>query len=221
MRIGIFGTGMVGEALASKCVARGHEVMMGSRSATGEAVRKWVEAAGEGAKAGSFQEAAAFGDLLFSCLRGDIALETVSAIDPAALAGKILIDVSNPLVAIEGEAFPSLKYGVDDSLGERIQAAFPETFVVKALNTLNCDVMVDPGRVAGAHNLFIAGNNDQAKVSVIGFLADNFGWPRDNVIDLGGISSARATELLMPLWMRLWQSAGHADFNWHIQGYRK
>ncbi len=221
MRIGVLGTGMVGEAIAGKCVARGHQVMMGSRSAAGEGVRNWVTAAGKGARAGTFAEAASFGEMVFSCLRGDIALETVSAIDAAALSGKILVDVSNPLVPVEGEAFPSLKYGVDSSLGERIQAAFPETLVVKALNTLNCNVMVDPGRVAGAHDLFIAGNSNAAKKMVGDFLTDNFGWPPGSAIDLGDITNARATELLMPLWMRLWQSAGHADFNWRIQGYRK
>ncbi|MDQ8755222.1 NAD(P)-binding domain-containing protein [Sphingosinicella sp. LHD-64] len=218
MRIGILGTGMVGEALAGKCVERGHEVMMGSRSANSESVTRWAERSG--GRAGAFAEAARFGEMVFSCLNGARALETLQVIDAEAVAGKIVIDVSNPLVPLAGSALPSLKYGVDNSLGEQVQAALPGARVVKALNTLNCQVMVDPGRVPGMHHLFIAGNDPDAKTEVAGFLEREFGWSADRIIDVGDITSARATELLMPLWMRLWQAAGHADFNWHIAGYR-
>jgi predicted dinucleotide-binding enzyme len=219
MRIGILGTGMVGEALAGKCIERGHEVMMGSRSATSEAVSRWAEASG--GQAGTFEQAARFGELVFSCLNGAIALETLQSLDPDALAGKILVDVSNPLVPLEGSPFPSMKYGVDNSLGEQVQAALPATRIVKALNTMNCQVMIDPARAPGPHHLFIAGDDDGAKAAVVEFLCGNFSWSADRVIDIGGIVSARATELLMPLWMRLWQAAGHADFNWHVAGYRQ
>ena len=218
MRIGILGTGMVGEALADKCVERGHDVMMGSRSASGDSVTRWAQASG--GRAGTFEEAAAFGDLVISCLNGAIALETIQAIEPAALAGKILIDVSNPLVPLEGSTYPTLKYGTDNSLGEELQAALPETRVVKALNTLNCKVMVEPTRAPGDHHLFIAGNDAEAKAEVVAFLSDNFGWTPVRAIDVGGIDGARATELLMPLWMRLWAAAGHTDYNWLIAGFR-
>jgi predicted dinucleotide-binding enzyme len=104
-----------------------------------------------------------------------------------------------------------------DSLGERIQKAFPSTRVVKALNTVNCDIMIEPSRVPGDHNLFICGNDTAAKQEVTKHLSEWFGWKPQNIIDLGDITAARGTEMMMPLWMRLFQGViGHPYFNYHI-----
>ena len=104
-----------------------------------------------------------------------------------------------------------------DSLGERIQKAFPSTRVVKGLNTVNCEVMVNPSLVPGDHNLFICGNDAPAKKEVIDHLSAWFGWKPENIIDLGDITAARGTEMMMPLWMRLFQGViGHPHFNYQI-----
>jgi len=132
----------------------------------------------------------------------------------AALAGKVLIDVSNPLDFSRGMP-PTLDPVNTDSLGEQIQRAFPATRVVKALNTMNCQVMVDPGRVPGEHNVFLCGDDAAAKAAAAELIA-SFGWPAGSVIDLGDISAARGTEMLLPLWLRLMGSFGHADFNFHV-----
>jgi hypothetical protein len=107
---------------------------------------------------------------------------------------------------------PRLAFCNDESLGERIQAAFPEARVVKALNTMNCQVMVDPARVPGDHAVFVCGDDEDAKRQVAELLA-SFGWPQDRIIDLGGISSARGTEMYLPLWLRLRGRLGIGDFN--------
>ena len=131
-----------------------------------------------------------------------------------ALAGKVLIDVSNPLDYSRGMP-PTLDPVNTDSLGEQIQRAFPAALVVKALNTMSCQVMVDPGRVPGAHNAFLCGNDDTAKAAAAELIT-SFGWPAGSLIDLGDLSAARGTEMLLALWLRLMGSFGHADFNFHI-----
>ena len=104
-----------------------------------------------------------------------------------------------------------------DSFGERIQRVFPQTRVVKCLNTVNCEIMVEPARVPDDHNLFICGNDAAAKKEVIEYLSGWFGWKGENIIDLGDITAARGTEMMMPLWMRLFQGViGHPHFNWQI-----
>lgn len=210
MKLGIFGTGMVGETIGSKLVALGHEVMMGSRSATNEKAAAWVNKAGAGARQGTFAEAAAFGELLFNCTHGTASVEVLRAAGEHNLGQKILIDVSNPLEFVPGKG-PQLVFGLDDSLGERLQAAFPALRVVKTLNTVNCAVMVDPSRVPGEHTLFLCGDDAAAKAEVRSFLEQNFGW-RD-LIDLGGIQAARATEGMMPIWLKLWGALKTLDFN--------
>jgi 8-hydroxy-5-deazaflavin:NADPH oxidoreductase len=132
------------------------------------------------------------------------------------LRNKILIDVSNPL-QFNQDGSMILGFSNTDSLGEQIQHAFPFTRVVKALNTVNCEIMVNPSRVPGDHNLFICGNEANAKKEVAKYLNEWFGWKIDNIIDVGDITTARGTEMMMPLWMRLFQGViGHPHFNWHI-----
>jgi 8-hydroxy-5-deazaflavin:NADPH oxidoreductase len=216
MKIAVLGTGMVGNALGTELVQRGHEVTMGSRSANNEAAQKWAASLGERARTATFRDAAVFGDVIVSCTGGMHSMEALKSVGAEALNEKILIDVSNPLQQ-DKDGSIVLGFCNTDSLGERIQRAFPRTQVVKALNTVNCDIMIEPSRVPGDHNLFICGNDAAAKKQVTQHLSDWFGWKPDNIIDVGDITAARGTEMMMPLWMRLFQSViGHPHFNWQI-----
>jgi len=127
------------------------------------------------------------------------------------LAGKILIDVANPLDFSQGMP-PSLLVANTDSLGDQIQRAFPDTRVVKALNTINCNVMVDPARVPGEHDVFLAGDDEEAKTTVRELL-QSFGWTAERIIDLGDIAAARGTEMYLVLWLRLMGALQTGDFN--------
>jgi predicted dinucleotide-binding enzyme len=140
-----------------------------------------------------------------------VSLEALGAAGADNVAGKTLVDVSNPLDFSQGMP-PTLSVCNDDSIGEQIQRAFPEAKVVKALNTVNAAVMVNPELVPGEHELFICGNDDGAKSQVIELL-ESFGWPADRVLDLGDISGARATEMYLPLWLRLMGATGGPNFN--------
>ena len=216
MKIAILGTGMVGNALGTKLVQKGHEVTMGSRDAKNESAQKWASSLGHLAHLGTFREAAAFGEIVISCTGGTHSMEALGTVGAEPLRNKILIDVSNPLQQNKDGSM-ILGFCNTDSLSEQIQRAFPFTRVVKALNTVNCDIMVEPSRVPGDHNLFICGNDANAKKEVSKHLNDWFGWKIDNIIDVGDITAARGTEMMMPLWMRLFQGAiGHPHFNWHI-----
>jgi predicted dinucleotide-binding enzyme len=216
MKIGILGTGMVGNALGTKLVQVGNEVTMGSRSAKNESAQNWADSLGERAHAATFRDAAVFGEIVISCTGGIHSMAALESVGADPIRGKILIDVSNPL---QQNKDGSMILGIcnTESLGERIQRAFPQTRVVKALNTVNCDIMIEPSRVPGDHNLFICGNDPDAKKQVTQYLSDWFGWKQQNIIDVGDITTARGTEMMMPLWMRLFQGVvGHPHFNYHI-----
>jgi predicted dinucleotide-binding enzyme len=216
MKIGILGTGMVGNALGTKLVQIGHEVTMGSRSAKNESAQTWAASLGERAHAATFRDAAAFGEIVISCTGGMHSMEALESVGAEPLRNKILIDVSNPLQQ-DKDGSVILGFCNTESLGERIHRAFPQTRVVKALNTVNCDIMIEPSRVPGDHNLFICGNDATAKKEVTKYLSNWFGWEPQNVVDLGDITAARGTEMMMPLWMRLFQGViGHPHFNWQI-----
>jgi predicted dinucleotide-binding enzyme len=215
MKVGVLGTGSVGKAIASKLIELGHEVTMGSRSPAGEALGEWVDGAGERGSGGSFADAAAAGELLFNCTAGGASLEALAAAGAGNLAGKTLVDVANPLDFSRGMP-PVLTVCNDDSLGERIQAAFPEANVVKALNTVNAAIMVAPDSVPGAHNIFVCGDDEGAKGETVEML-ESFGWPREAVINLGGISAARGTEMYLPLWLRLMGTLGGPRFNIEVR----
>ncbi len=211
MRLGVLGTGMVGQTIGSRLIELGHQVKMGSREAGSEKATGWVEEAGEGATEGTFTDAAAFGEVLFNCTLGIASVDVLRAAGAENLERKLLIDVSNPLDFSDGFP-PTLAICNDDSLGEQIQAAFPEARVVKALNTMNCEVMVEPSRVAGSHNVFVCGNDDGAKAEMAMILGE-FGWPADSIMDLGDITAARGVEMYLPLWLRLYGAVGSGDFN--------
>jgi predicted dinucleotide-binding enzyme len=214
MKIGILGTGMVGETLGTALTARGHDVLMGSRTAGNPKAVAWTEKAGAKASQGTFADAGAFGELVFNCTSGGGAVAAATAAGAGNLAGKILIDTTNPLDFSKGMP-PTLFFRGDDSLGEQVQQALPETRVVKALNTINAHVMTEPTRVAGgAHDLLIAGNDAGAKARVKELLGEWFGWTR--VVDLGDITGARATEHYLLLWLRLWGALGTPDFSLQI-----
>jgi predicted dinucleotide-binding enzyme len=199
----------VGAAIAGKLAALGHDVKMGSRKAGNEKAVAWAKSAGAKASEGSFADAAAFGELVVHCTSGAAALDALRAAGTANLAGKVLVDIANPLDFSKGMP-PSLSTGSTDSLGEQIQRAFPEAKVVKTLNTVNCNVMVDPGRLSEPGEVFVSGNDAAAKTQV-GELLKSFGWK--SVTDLGDITSARATEHYLLLWLRLMGTLGTVDFN--------
>jgi predicted dinucleotide-binding enzyme len=211
VKIGVLGTGMVGRTIATKLVELDHEVMMGSRSADNETAAGWVATAGAGASQGTFADAAALGELVVNCTAGAASLDALAAAGAENLAGKTLLDVANSLDFSQGRP-PALGVCNTDSLGEQIQRAFPAARVVKALNTMNCEVMVEPARVPGEHDVFVCGDDDDAKARVTRLL-ESFGWPAERIVDLGGISSARGTEMYVALWVRLAGTLGTGHFN--------
>lgn len=211
MRIGVLGTGVVGQTVASKLVEVGHEVMMGSRQAGGENATAWVAAAGEGTSEGTFADAAGFGELVVNATKGESVLEALEAAGESNLAGKALWDISNPLDFSQGFP-PSLTVANTDSLGESIQRAHPEAKVVKALNTVTASVMVDPSALGESSNLFVCGDDAQAKAQVIEIL-ETFGWLSGDILDLGDISAARGTEAYLLLWVLLMGALDGPKFN--------
>jgi 8-hydroxy-5-deazaflavin:NADPH oxidoreductase len=210
MKLGVLGTGTVGTRIATKLVDLGHEVRMGSRQAGNEKAVTWAESAGERASEGSFDDAAVFGEVVFNCTAGEGSVAAVSAAKQN-LAGKLLIDVSNPLDFSAGPP-PAIGATDHDSVGERIQRAVPEARVVKSLNTVNNNVMVDPARIPGDHVVFVCGDDPEAKREATELLGQ-FGWPEDRVIDLGDISAARGPEMYVGLWVRLMRPLDTTQFN--------
>ena len=213
MKIGILGTGIVGKTIGTKLVQLGHDVKMGSRTANNEKASEWVKASGANASQGTFAEAAAFGELLFNCTSGMVSLEALKIAGASNMNGKILIDISNPLDFSKGMP-PTLSVCNSDSLGEQIQRAYPQVKVVKTLNTLNCNIMVNPSLVPGSHDIFVSGNDAGAKAKVIDILKSWFGWK--TVIDIGDITTARGTEMLLPIWIRLMGTFQTPNFNFKI-----
>jgi predicted dinucleotide-binding enzyme len=196
----VLGTGVVGRTIVGKLRELGHDVLVGSRSAGDDAV--------------PFADAAAHGELVFNCTNGNASLEALNAAGSENLAGKVLVDVANVIDASRGRPFV-IGVSRDDSLGEQIQRAFPETRVVKALNTMNASVMVDPSLVPGEHDLFVCGNDEGAKAQVVE-LVESFGWPAERIVDLGDITAARGQELYLALWLSLMSAVDGAAFNIHV-----
>lgn len=213
MKIGILGTGVVGQTIGTKLVSLGHDVKMGARAAANEKAEKWVKDNGARATHGAFADAAAFGEIVFNCTSGMASLDALRQAGARNLDGKILIDVANPLDFSKGMP-PSLSVCNTDSLGEQIQREFPGARVVKTLNTMNTNVMVDPRLVPGDSDVFLSGNDAAAKAKVTEILKSWFGWR--SVIDLGDITSARGTEMLLPIWLRLWGTFKTPNINFHI-----
>lgn len=209
MRIAVLGTGLVGRTIATGLVAAGHEVRLGSRTPDNAAASAWAREVGEGATHGTFADAAAFADLVFHAAKGEHALAVLHAAGADNLAGKVLVDVANPLSFVGG----SLRLTVcnDDSLAETIQRAHPEARVVKSLNTVNAGLMTDPGQLPEPTVVFVAGDDPAARAEVADLLRTAFGW--QEVLDLGALDAARALEMWLPLWLKLMQAQGTPAFN--------
>ena len=209
MKVGILGSGMVGQAIGSKAVELGHLVMLGTRDVT--KLQDWRRQAGGNARVGSFAETAAHGEILFNATKGSGSLQALSMAGEANLNGKILVDTANPLDFSKGTP-PSLSVCNTDSLGEQIQRAFPKLKVVKTLNTIIASLMVNPRQLAdGEHHIFVSGNDDEAKAQVVNLLSTWFGWKY--IIDLGDITTARGTEMYLLIKLRLWDALGTGMFN--------
>lgn len=222
MRIAVLGTGVVGCTLADRLDGLGHGVVMGTRDPErtlgrtepdargGAAFPDWLRAHPQISLA-SFQDAAEKGDLIVVATRGAVTLEALAAVSPEALGNKVVLDTSLPLVRHDPLP-PTLSIGGEDSLAERVQAAFPQARVVKSLTTMAAALMVDPGRVPGDHVVFLSGDDTDARNDV-GALLRQFGWREDSIIDLGELRTARATEQYSLLLFELARTFGSFDFN--------
>jgi 8-hydroxy-5-deazaflavin:NADPH oxidoreductase len=220
MKIGMIGGGGVAQALAGKLIEKGHDVVIGIRSTEDAELTKersmalplarWM--AETGGRVATMAEAAAHGEIVFNVTAGQASLAALSAAGAENLAGKVLIDVANPLDFSRGmPPFLAPELSVTTSLGEEIQKAFPETHVVKAFNTVSNRIMIEPTLIAGGHDLLIAGNSAEAKATVAALAREAFGWT--SIRDLGDIVGARATEHLLPLWVRMWMLGGNPLIN--------
>ena len=214
MKVGILGTGMVGNSIGSKLVQLGHEVKMGSRTSDNIKATKWVKNNGTTASQGTFADATSFGEIIFNCTGGGVSLDVLKMAGNENLRGKILVDIANPLDFSKGmppSLFPDLCNTT--SVGEEIQKTFPDVKVVKTLNTVNCLIMVNPSMLSGDHDMFICGNNEEAKSNVKDILT-SFGWV--SIFDLGNISGARGMEMILPLWVRLYGTFQSPNFNFKV-----
>jgi len=210
--VGVLGTGIVGQTFAARLASLGVDALVGARSADSASLAPFADL---DVRTGSFADAAEHADLLVNATNGVNSLAVLESIGAQTLAGKTVLDLSNELVPSDhGFAVPTAS--VENSVGRRLQEAFPETFVVKSLNTMNCTVMVDPSIVPGDHVVFLSGDDEGAKDRVRAFLA-MFGWRPEQMIDLGGIDSAAGPEMMMKVWMLVSQTRGwDSRFNWAI-----
>jgi predicted dinucleotide-binding enzyme len=196
MRIGVLGSGSVGQVLGAGFLKHGHEAMLGTRDPKKKDVEDWVRAT-PGAKAGTFEEAARFGEVIVLAALGRAVESIVELAGPANFSGKTVIDATNP-IADEPPVNGVLKYttGPNESLGERIQAKLPAAHVVKAFNSVGNALMINPHFSQGVPTMFLGGDSAEAKAQVSG-IAEQFGW---EPYDCGSIVSARAIEPLCILW---------------------
>ncbi|HET9137175.1 MAG TPA: NAD(P)-binding domain-containing protein [Candidatus Kapabacteria bacterium] len=210
MNIGVFGTGMVGNVIGSKLISLGHNVKMGSRTADNEKATAWAASQGPNASNGTYADAAAFGELIFNCTNGMGSMEAFKQAGAANVCRKLVVDISNPLDFSKGMP-PSLSVCNTDSLAEQLQREFPEAKFVKTLNTVNCNIMVNPALLAGDHDMMLCGNDTDAKATVKDILTNWFGWK--TIHDLGDLTGARGMEMWLPLWLRFMMTTGTANFN--------
>ncbi|MDF2701909.1 MAG: oxidoreductase, coenzyme F420-dependent [Rubrobacteraceae bacterium] len=224
MRFGILGTGVVGKTIAARLAGLGHEVMIGTRDPEETMSRTEPDRYGnppfsawheEHPKVGlgTFAEAAAHGETVVNATAGAVSLEALEQAGGDNLSGKVLMDISNPLDFSRGMP-PTLLVSNTDSLGEQIQRRFPEAKVVKTLHTMNAQLMVDPAQLGGGdHTVFVGGDDAEAKATVKDLLR-SFGW--SDIIDLGDITTARGTEMMLPVWVRLFGALQKPLFNFKL-----
>jgi 8-hydroxy-5-deazaflavin:NADPH oxidoreductase len=217
MRIAVLGTGSVGRVLAARLSGLGHRVKVGTRDPEATLARDVGDEASfrswrddhPGVDLATYRDAAATAELVINATAGTATLDVLSAATAESLAGKPLLDVSNPL-DFSGGFPPTLSVKDTDSLAEQIQRAFPDARVVKALNTMNASVMAQPTVLGSSTTVFVSGDDPDAKATVTALL-ESFG--HDDVIDLGDLSTARGPEMYLPLWLRTMQALGTAAFN--------
>lgn len=224
MKIGVLGTGPVGQTIAAKLSELGHSVFVGTRDPAATLARTDNDVFGNppfkvwrekhpGIAFGTFAQAATHGELVVNATQGAASVEVLKAAGEKNLAGKVLVDIANPLDFSKGMP-PSLTVCNTDSLGEQIQRAFPQTKVVKTLNTMNAYLMVGPKQLAdGDHTVFVSGNDASAKQTVTKLL-ESFGW-RD-IFDLGDITTARGTEMILAIWVRVWGATKNPMFSFKL-----
>ena len=228
MKIAVLGTGTVGQTFASKLITLEHDVMMGTRNVSEKlsstasdgygnpSFSEW-HALNRDVRLGTYAEAAAFGEIILNVTQGAASISALKLADAKNLSGKVLVDIANPLDFSKGMPpclIPELSN--TNSLGEEIQKTFPDVKVVKTLNTMWCGLMVNPAMIGGGdHTNFICGNDTDAKIQVKSLLYE-FGWKNENLMDLGDISSARGTEAVLPVWLRIWGATQSGAFNLKI-----
>jgi len=228
MKVAVIGTGGVGQTIASKLFSLGHQVMIGTRNVAEKLASQAKDGYGnppfaewyklnQQVKLGTFTEAAEFGELVINATQGGNSVNALKLAGAKNLNGKILIDIANPLDFSKGMP-PGLlpELCITHSLGEEIQKTFPETKVVKTLSTMWAGLMVNPALVNnGDHTDFICGNDPEAKLKVK-LLLNEFGWKNENILDLGDITSARGTEAILPIWLRIMGVKQSVAFNFKI-----
>lgn len=228
MKIAVFGTGNVGQTIASKLVSLGYEVMIGTRDVNEARSRTKADTYGNPGfgtwilsntkiKLGTFAEAASFGDLLINATSGGSSVKAIKSAKTDDLKGKTLIDIANPLDFSKG-APPSLIPSLSNtsSLGEELQKEFPQTHVVKTLNTMWCGLMVNPGMIGGGDHINYLCGNDAAAKEKVKDLLKKFGWKEECLLDLGDITNSRGSEAVLPIWLRVWGATGTGAFNFRI-----
>lgn len=209
MQIAVLGSGVTGQTIGTKLIQLGHEVMMGSRDEANPPAVAWARDNGQHALYGTFMNAASFGEIIFNCTLGMATMTALQMAGAENLKDKILIDTSNPIDRTTDQW--TLTTCNTDSLGEQIQRTFPESKVVKTLNTVNANVMVDPAKLLEKTHVFVSGNDIEAKATVVRILRDWFGWKE--IIDLGGIETSRGVEMYVLLWHNLRNAISSQRFN--------
>ena len=204
MKVGILGTGDVGKSLAKGFAGIGYDVMIGSRDANSDKAKAALMEVDGTAKAGTFEDAAKFGDIIAICTKGVGTENALKLAGPDNFANKVVIDVTNPLDFSKG-AMPGLLVGFSDSAGEQIQRQLPQAHVVKALNIIGNPDMINPDYPGGPPDIFICGNDANAKKTVTGIL-NKFGW--ESITDFGGIEASRVIEPLILVWVYYAQKTG-------------
>ncbi len=212
MRVGVLGSGEVGRRLAEGFCGRGHEVMIGSRDPDKPELRDWLSGDGSGIEAGSFEQAAAHGELIVLAVLGSAAEEAIADAGPDNFRGKVVIDAMNPL-DFSGGFPPKLSISGEDSLGERVQRALPDARVVKAFNTIGNPYFVDPSFSEGQPTMLIAGDDQEAKDTVRNVLTD-FGW--SDTVDIGGIEGSRELEAICIVWVKIGGARGAWDHGFRL-----
>lgn len=224
MKIAILGTGNVGQAFATRLTGLNHTVAIGTRDVAKTMANKEKDRYGtplmsefleanKSVTLATFDKAAADADLIILVTRGDGAESALTAAGKH-IDGKIVLDITNPL-DFSGDGYPSLFLSNTTSLGETLQAKFPNAKIVKSLNTMYNGVMLNPRMLSEDSTVFISGNDAAAKDEVKALLK-SFGWKDSEILDLGDITTARGTEMLLPIWLRIWGATQNGAFNFKI-----